>query len=839
MRTSALRAPFACLLALVSLGSALAQYRPPPATEAEQQTYAGDDLRAEAAKALAGGDKAGASEAYRKAMAAYEKALALDPNSVAAAAGLGDCGAKLGEYDRVVKALAPVNAAHPSDLDVAFQLGVAYYKLKRPEGVALLEKVSPANKPEHLIGHFYLAQYYLQQQRGKDAVAELVSYLRLRPPEVAANDYEVHTLLGRAFLVWRKPAEARASFERAQKDRPESVPIQMGLAAVLEQEGRTEKAIAHLEGLAARNPNSGEARERLGRLLLSVGNLPKADAVASELLKLKNTPQAQLLVGDVRLAQKRSKEAQSALESALQQAPGWPPAQISLARAFQQQGRNDEAVGLLEKAVASGAGSLEVLAALGSVNRRAGRFQRAVEVHLKVLQAAPNAPLGHLLLGADYFATGEWDKSIEHYTTAVSTSPDDPRGKHWLAVALSHRGRVRAEGSRVDDAFRDLRRAFDLDRTPEIGRNLGIVQLTQRDYKEARTTFQQIVTLPGANWKDQLLLGYALLGEAKAPESVAAFEQAAKLTKDDAQLAEIYAGWSMAKLEMGEFDTAVAKLMEPQLVNSVGKLAQANLPLALLRRALDRLREADVASAKRDLEAVDKLPAGKTAEVVQLTGFTRALLDAEEGRYDEASAGLRKAMGQRVKWANAQAKPLLDAYVEYRRGRMPQARKLLQANARRADPKQAAWAAELGKAIERRDAERSYAAGTYPAAEKAMKAAVAGDPLNPYVVHNQACLQYRKGGTAEAVKTWTTLLPTVPESALNLGIDAQTRAKDPQLAADYYSKYLQSGGARGAMVAEWRNRLQSIYGVAVAQGSESPPADEAPANPPTAKEGKP
>ncbi|MGQ0504616.1 MAG: tetratricopeptide repeat protein, partial [Myxococcaceae bacterium] len=456
----------------------LAQYRPPPATEAERYTQNADDLRADAAAKLAEGDKDSAQAQFKKAIGLYEKALSLSPRAVEPAVGLGAAANAVGEHKHVVKTLTAIQAAHPDDNGLAFQLGVALYKLKRyPEGIPLLEKAAVTSSSEFLLGHYYLATYYLQSQRGAAAVAQLVKYLQVRPPALASNDHEIHTLLGRAFVLWKKPKEARSSFERAQKGRPESVPIQMGLASVLELEGKTQDAVALLEGLVERNKKAPEPRERLGRLLLQAGQLERAEEVALELRGLSATAQSHLLLGEVRLARKQFKSAQGELEQAVKLASQWPPALIGLSRAYQQQARHDDAIALLERAASTG--QLDVLAALGSANRRANRLQKAVEIHTKVREIAPNEARSHLLLGADYFATGEWDRAIESYTAAAALDAKSPAARHWLALALTHRARQRAEGRRVEEAVRDLRRAFDLERVPQIGRDLAIVLLVQ------------------------------------------------------------------------------------------------------------------------------------------------------------------------------------------------------------------------------------------------------------------------------------------------------------------------------------------------------------------------
>ncbi|HLL53031.1 MAG TPA: tetratricopeptide repeat protein [Myxococcaceae bacterium] len=818
-------------LALTALlgasGGALAQFRPPPLTEAQRLTYEGDDAQADATKLLKSGDKGGAAEKFKKAVEVYEKALAADPDAVAAAAGLGNAAGILGDYARVVRALAPVVQAHPDDVDVAFHLGVAYYKLKQYDAaIPLLEQVSVAKKPEQLLAPYYLGNYFLGQKRAKHAIQQLNRYLEIRPASLAAKDPEIYQLLGHSYLLLgRQYADyARKSFENAQRGLPESVPIQMGLVAVLEVEGRGKEAVALLDGLISRNPKALDARERLGRLLLAQGDLKRAESVANDLVRQQSTTQSQLLLGDVKLAQKQGAQAESALRRALEITPGHLPAQISLAKALQQQGRGEDGIALLEGAARAGADTVDLWAALGSVNRRAGHIQRAIEMHQRVLKLAPGQAVGHLLLGADHFSTGQWDQAVSDYEEALRLEPKHPDATRWLSLALQHRARIRADANRFDEAVPDLRRALDLYPTALAARSLAAVLLAQRSYKDAASVLNRSATLPGAGWREPYMLGYALLGQGDAAAAVASFERALPMTPEPDEQAEIHAGWALAKGELGDFDAAVQRLSETGASKQAAKVAQENLPLSLLRRALAKVGTGDPAGAAKDVDQAKKLSSARDGDVGALVTFIRALVDLEEGRYGEATQGAKRALSGNPRWAYANARSLVDAYAGYRQGRFAEARKVLAQLGKKGDARQADWASQLGRAINRREGERAYASGSMAASEKALKAALSAEPRNVYVLHNLACLQYRKGkgGQGPAVAAWQKVEGQVAEASYNLGIDAQEK-KDFKKAVGYYRRYVGAGsGARVGLAREWKERLQSIYGLsdAVAGGSD-------------------
>jgi cellulose synthase operon protein C len=796
--------------------SAFAQFRPPPMTESERLVREGEDAQVDASSALSRGDKKRADARYRKALEAFENALKAEPGSVPAAAGLGSVGLALQDHERVAQRLPPVYAAHPEALELAYPLGIALFKLRRyDEAVPLLQQVSAANRPEHLLVHYYLGSYYvLGAQDGEAAVAELQAYLSRRPEKIAANDFQIHELLGRGHLLRGDAEAARVSFERAQYGRPESVSIQMGLALVKEMEGRTGEAIALLDGLTARFPKVPEPKERLGRLLLHSGDLPGADQQALALVRLGSTPAAHMLQGDVRMTQGRPAEAEADYRKALELSPGYVGAQVAIGMALQKQGRNEEAISFLEKAVQAGASSVELWATLGSVNRRASRYQRAVEVHRRVVELTPGQAIGHVLLGADHFATGQWDQAIEDYEAALQAEPGHADARLWLGRALAHRAKARATSGRVDDAVRDLRRAFDMDRTSAMARRLGAALLEQGGHAEARRVLEEGVTLPDATWREHLLLGYARLGVGQAQEALAAFEQAAKQAPDSTALSDASAGQALAEMELGRTVEALQRMAQPGNSKRAIEVTRTNLSRAHLRRAFQRLESGDTPGARQDVESAERAGiATQKPDLDRLALLARTLIQVDEGRFNDAGNTLKRAFTSAPEWSRPNARQLVDAFILYRREMMPKAqRALVLINKQRPPPEQSQWMAAFASSIHRREAERAYEKGSMRVAQKALESAMEGAPKDAILQHNFACVQYRQNKVAEAVATWRKLENAVPQATLNLGIDAQVRRRNVAEALTSYQRYIAVGGARSATVREWKERLQMLYG---------------------------
>lgn len=820
---------------------ALAQYRPPPPTEAERLTAEGDESRVAAGKALLRGDKSRAKETFTEALETYEKALKANPDHLPAATGLGEVATALGDHERLVRLLAPFNRAHPESIEVAYYLGLAHFKLKQvTEAVPLLEQVSEAKKAEHLLAHYYLGRYYLAEQRPELCVRALNRYLAARPEKLAGNDHQIFELLGHAYLLANQLPDARAAFTAAQNGRPEALSLQLGLTTILEREGKYKEAIAALNGLSTRFPRESAPRERLGWLLLSTGEIARAREVAEAALKLDPSATIHQLAGEVALARNDASAAEQLLRKSLSLAPNLHEARFALARAVQKLGRNDEAISILEDAHRRGLDTVDLWAALGSVYRRAGRFQDAVQAHERVVSRSPTLARGHLLLGADYYVTGEWDQAITHYGLALKQDPMNAVAKHWLALSLAHRARLQAKNNDFVDAERDLRRALDLEKSAVIARSLGAVLLAREAYADAAEVLTTSTRLPGAQWSDHFLLGYAYLGLKGAEKSVAAFEAASRLTREPALVSDIYAGWALAKLELGDFDTAVAKLQEPGQSKAALKVVESNLPPALVRRAFSRIQAGDVEGAKTDVDAAEKLTSWKS-EMGRLVRFARALVEVEQGDFNQAKASILRAVAKpQAGWVYPNTRQLAESYVDYRKGSIPSSRKWLKGGSRKVDPQQSSFVTELERALNRREGELAYDRGAMGPAFKALSAAMKVDPLNPYLIHNMACVNYRRRKTSEAITAWKNVAAAVPESYFNLGIDAQVREKDMDRAVDYFARHVAVSGSRAGVARRWKDRLQMIYGIrepAVGDGAASNEASDALAPATTSAEG--
>jgi len=208
---------------------------------------------------------------------------------------LADCELQLGDYDRVIKLLQPLESSAdgggPSDLVADYMLGTALIRTQRiAEGQVLLDRI--LRKGDSAEARFLLGTQFFESGDYPAAVKELASAAELNPrlpqlqsfyglallntgdPVGAAaafrrelaenpNDYASNLALGQILIVSKEYAEAMPLIEAALRLRPDSIDAELALGECLSGMGRLPEARKHLEAVTRAVPASLDAHRDL------------------------------------------------------------------------------------------------------------------------------------------------------------------------------------------------------------------------------------------------------------------------------------------------------------------------------------------------------------------------------------------------------------------------------------------------------------------------------------------------------------------------------------------------------------------------------------------------
>ncbi len=802
-------------MALALYGPATAQFRAPPVSESQQLLRTGDAATVDAGHAARDSNRRVAAEKYAEAFESYQKALALDPDLLAAGAGIGHAGLELKEYEKTLTLLGPLLERHPDEPELTFPIAVSHFKLRHLDvALPMLQKLSDGKLPEHLLAHYYLGQGLLSRGDGAHAAVAFKRYLDARPPELASNDSQVYELVGNSQLLERASGPAATAFRRALELGGNPASNELGLVSALELEGKSEQAIAMLDSLIKRFPKLAAPRERLARRWWAQGDTGRALQLAQGALALEDGASVRVLLGELQLAKGSPVLAEKEFRKAVQLAPQAEAPRWGLASALQAQGRHDLALQLMEDLVALPGPSVESWARLGSVARRAGHFRRALEAHQKVVALEPTRARGSLLLGADHYAEGKWESAVAAYSRALELEPQHPTARKWLARTLAQQAQVEARAGRSAQAVAPLQRAYELEATPEMGTQLGAALLLAGEATQARPLMERLVSQPGAGWQAQLVLGLAFLELDVDAGARRALDLAAKQvaqTSDDPMLTRF--ALALYALKAGDSNAATAQLTALAREKSEVPVAaiELNLAKASLRRAAEALAQSKVDAAIKELAELQRLLSGSAGSLAPATDLMRALVQFHRGDY-RGALQLSAPFSRSSAGLQPNARELLATHSQLRMGALAEAQQSLTSAQKLAVPAQQPGLTALGRALAHRQAAALYASGAFGPAAKALRAMQKRGGADPAIESDLACIAYRQGHGVEAGETWQRLRAELPHAELNLGIQAQAQ-KNASQAIVHYDRYLASGGPLKAGVREWRDRLAALTGV--------------------------
>ena len=269
-----------------------------------------------------------------EAIAAYRKAVALDPKWFEAQQNLGLTLAKSGDLTtaaatlKIAVTLKPTVGGQQALASAWFSLAQVTEENSPQESLAAYQKAAeldPAN-PEAQLGVARMAE------RAGNAAAAEQQYLKLA---AAGNNDSIEQLIA-LYLKQKRFADAEAWLHKYIAVNPQNAAAQLQLGKLLAAEGKPQEAIATLEPLYKTSPDPKLART-LASLYLETKQYPAAADLLRPLVQQSPTDaQLHLDYGTALMHQLKYPEAQTVLLKAVQLNPNLVQAYSDLAYAAEQ-----------------------------------------------------------------------------------------------------------------------------------------------------------------------------------------------------------------------------------------------------------------------------------------------------------------------------------------------------------------------------------------------------------------------------------------------------------------------------------------------------------------------
>ncbi len=370
--------------------------------------------------------------AYLRAIIASQKG---DGGMVAAA---------LKETVDVIDALPPW-LAHREQLAMVGAL--SHYGLGNREKAREDLNIVISGNSRNLGARKLLASIYVETRDFSRAESSLEELQRVAP-----NDPQVLFLLGSVRMAKRRYVEAAALFERAAA-RTGSAEMNRALAFSQLGLGRNELGLASLEKAFAANPGDSHAGTALAMLYMRRGQTQKALRTAEAMVKRDPANLTALnLLGTVKGATGDTGGARATYTQVLERDSAFRPAALNLVRLDVSEKRFDDARRRLNEMLAKRHDDADVLYEFGILEQRAGRAAEAIRHLQKANDVQRRDPRAGTALIDVYLSQREIDQALATAKDLASRYPENVTvllalGRTHLAVGDKSSARSTFQGA--------------------------------------------------------------------------------------------------------------------------------------------------------------------------------------------------------------------------------------------------------------------------------------------------------------------------------------------------------------------------------------------------------
>lgn len=248
-------------------------------------------------------------------------------------------------------------------------------------------------------------------------------------------------LLSLVFLTWRQTAlyhNLVALYTGILAKNPGCWMAHYNLGIALNNQGKTDEAIAHYREAIELRPSYAEAHYNLGRLLARKGQLDDAVTHYEKALEINPADaEAQNNLGVTLFGSGRVDEAIAHYQEALKIRPDYAEASCNLASALLSKGDLDGAIAYYSVCLALLPNQAEPEYNLASALLRKGRTDEAIAHYKKALELRPDSADAHANLGSAFLEKGRVQEAIAAYRNALRISPENVPAQTNLAWLLA------------------------------------------------------------------------------------------------------------------------------------------------------------------------------------------------------------------------------------------------------------------------------------------------------------------------------------------------------------------------------------------------------------------
>jgi Tfp pilus assembly protein PilF len=364
------------------------------------------------------------------AVAAFEKAVSLDPDRSSTYSELGSVQLVSGNREAAERAYRKAVEIDPKSANA--HMALANYLAATGDVRAAEQEIRTALSlnPKHTVANRAMAMYLMIT--GKAAEAEP----HLKVVADATPGVEPKYFLAEYYVRLNRPDDARAILEPLVKDEDAFVGASVRLARLEAMAGKNAEAHRLIESALAREPKNADALITLGKLHLTEGNTVNALSTLKTAVEADpRSVQAQLALAQTYVLRGAVKEATTAYNDALKLDGNNIEGRLGLARLQINNGQAADAVPLALKIVAdhpnNGEARLLLLHGLIAV----GDLPQATHQLNVLMQANPNSATVQTLAGVVATLKNDMEGARRAYGRALEVDPTSYQALAGLLTA--------------------------------------------------------------------------------------------------------------------------------------------------------------------------------------------------------------------------------------------------------------------------------------------------------------------------------------------------------------------------------------------------------------------
>ncbi|MGZ3579380.1 MAG: tetratricopeptide repeat protein [Syntrophales bacterium] len=369
----------------------------------------------------------------------------------------------------------------------------------------------------------------------RDAAVDTASIVVTYKGEVIASLPLKVVIMPQDWLRYAKDSENRQAqieyLRRAIDMNKNDVGVRKMLAAIYEQGGVVEKAIAQYNDILALKPDDVNALAGLLKCYIRTKDYDKAISAGTKLLRINpRDASAFANIGYVYGNKGAWDKAIANYKESLKLNPDDTLVRFRLGEAYEKANNLRDAVEQYKLILTKAREAENVKIALAGAYLRAGNYDESIRLYKEVVVKQPRNASAYANLGLAHGGKGQWKEEMENYKKAISLNPKDPVAHYNLASAFEKR-------NHDQDASREYQTVLKINPGDlEATTKLADIDFKNKRYGDAIRAYEKILKSSPRKGSIHANLGFAYGELKKYKLSSEYYEKAIKYGIKDSQV---------------------------------------------------------------------------------------------------------------------------------------------------------------------------------------------------------------------------------------------------------------------------------------------------------------